>query len=337
MFGNGQQIPDNTGNPGLMPVWLKSGQNFSLESGTVLEKVRSVWDLQLFRVGGEGVLVGQLVLVIGLLLIGYFASKLLERVIEKRLARADVRQTTIHALKRVSFYSLLVIVVMTALSLLNVPLTAFAFVSGAVAIGVGFGAQNVINNFLSGWILLAERPVRIGDFIELDPHKGVVEYIGTRSTRIRRVDGVHLLIPNSQMLERVVVNWTLVDKQIRSIVRVGVAYGSPIEKVAELIERAVQEQVETMPEHKILVVLEDFGDNSIVFDAYFWCEVGGERELRLIKSAIRFRIAALFDEAGITIAFPQRDVHLNSVAPVQIELVDVREKEKKGRKTGGTE
>jgi len=288
----------------------------------VLDTLRTIWNTQLFSVGGEAVHVGQLILIVVLLLAGYIASRLLERVIEKRLTAAEIRPNAIYAVKRVSFYTLLVVVVMVALSLLNIPLGAFAFVSGAVAIGVGFGAQNVINNFLSGWILLAEQPVRIGDFIELDSHMGVVEYIGNRSTRIRRTDGVHLLIPNSQMLERVVVNWTLIDHQIRTIVRVGVAYGSPVRKVAKLIEEAVVQQPEIMKSEKIRVVLEDFGDNSIVFDAYFWCEVGGERELRQIRSEIRFRIATFFEDNDITIAFPQRDVHLDSLSPVQIELVN---------------
>ena len=290
----------------------------------MLETLEKIWGLRLFRIAGEDVHISQLLLVILLLLVGYFASKLLERVIERRMAKTAVRPNAIHALKRISFYTLIVIVVMTALSLLNVPLTAFAFVSGAVAIGVGFGAQNIINNFISGWIILAEQPVRIGDFVEIDSHTGVIEHIGTRSTRIRRVDGVHLLIPNSQMLERVVVNWTLIDNEIRTKVSVGVAYGSPVDRVAELIGQAVREQPEVMREHKPVVVLEDFGDNAIVFEAYFWCEVGGERELRLVRSAIRFRIAELFDAAGITIAFPQRDVHLDSIAPVQVELVDTR-------------
>lgn len=288
----------------------------------MLETFQTLWNVQLFSIGGEAVHIGQLVLIVLLLLFGYVCSRMLERVIEKRLTAAEIRPNAIYAVKRVSFYTLLVVVVMMALSLLNIPLGAFAFVSGAVAIGVGFGAQNVINNFLSGWILLAEQPVRIGDFIELDSHMGVVEHIGNRSTRIRRTDGVHLLIPNSQMLERVVVNWTLIDHHIRTMVRVGVAYGSPVRKVAELIEEAVKQQPEIMQSEKIRVVLEDFGDNSIVFDAYFWCEVGGERELRQIRSEIRFRIAGFFEDNGITIAFPQRDVHLDSLSPVKIELVN---------------
>jgi len=287
----------------------------------VLETLQRIWDLRLFRVAGEDIHVGQFLLVILLLIAGYVASKLIERLIERRMASSAVRPNAIYALKRVAFYLVIAIVGITALGLLNVPLTAFAFVSGAVAIGVGFGAQNVINNFLSGWILLAEQPVRIGDVVELDGNTGTVEYIGNRSTRIRRVDGVHLLIPNSQLLERVVVNWTLIDREIRSKVSVGVAYGAPIGRVGELIEQAVREQTEVMRDRDVIVVLEDFGDNAILFEAYFWCEVGGERELRMIRSAIRFRLAELFEQAGITIAFPQRDVHLDSNKPLQIELI----------------
>lgn len=287
----------------------------------MLEELKSIWNLPLFSVGENSVDVGQLFMVVLVLVVGYLASKLLEKLIERRLGKTHVGPDAVHALKRISFYTLLVIVIMTAMSLLHVPLGAFAFVSGAVAIGVGFGAQNVINNFLSGWILLAERPVRIGDFIEIDDHKGVVEMIGNRSTRVRRTDGVHLLIPNSQMLERVVVNWTLIDDRIRTIVRVGVAYGSPLRKVGELIDEAAASMPEIIREPKPVVVLEDFGDNAIVFDVYFWCEVGGEKELRAIRSELRYRIASAFNEHNITIAFPQRDVHLDTVSPLQIELL----------------
>jgi small-conductance mechanosensitive channel len=288
-----------------------------------MDTLKTLWDYPLFSIGDAGsIRFSQLFLVFLVLVVGYVAIKLIEKLIQRRLAKTELRADAAHVLQRIIFYALLVVVVMVALSLLDVPLAAFAFISGAVAIGVGFGAQNVINNFISGWILLMERPVRIGDFIEVDGHMGVVERIGNRSTRIRRTDGVHLLIPNSQMLERVVVNWTLIDYQIRTVVRVGVAYGSPVRLVAELIEQAVKQQPEVQAEPEPLIVLDDFGDNSIVFDAYFWCEVGGERELRQIRSEIRFRIDALFQEKGIVIAFPQRDVHINSVSPLQVRLVD---------------
>ncbi len=288
-----------------------------------METLKTIWSFPLFRLAdGGAILVSQLALVIVLLLIGYMVSKLIERLIRRRLAKTGMRADAAHVLQRIVFYGLLVVVVMTALSLLRVPLAAFAFVSGAVAIGVGFGAQNIINNFISGWILLLERPVRINDYIEIDDHQGVVERIGNRSTRIRRTDGVHLLMPNSQMLERVVVNWTLIDQQIRTIVRVGVAYGSPVRRVADLIKQAVTEQPEVQADPAPAIILADFGDNAVVFDAYFWCEVSGERELRQIRSTIRFRIDELFAENGIVIAFPQRDVHMDTLSPLEIRMVD---------------
>ena len=167
---------------------------------------------------------------------------------------------------------------------------------------------------------MSEKPVRIGDFIEIDQHQGMVERIGNRSTRIRRVDGVHLLVPNSQMLERVVVNWTLVDRQIRSSVRVGVAYGSPAEKVSELILEAAAAQVNVLKDPAPTVAFEDFGDSALVFDLYFWCETGTAGGLRAIRSDIRFAIDRSFRENGIVIAFPQRDVHLDTSRPLEIRV-----------------
>lgn len=253
--------------------------------------------------------------------IGLFAIRLVRRALGRRLAKTQWQPDAIQLLQRIVFLSLLAGLFMLALALLDVPLTAFAFVSGAVAIGVGFGAQNIINNFISGWILMSERPVRIGDFVEIDDAKGVVEEIGNRSTRIRRVDGVHMLVPNSQMLERTVVNWTLVDRKTRTTLRVGVAYGSPLRRVRELIDQAVDEQAETITTPPPVVVLEDFGDNAVIFDAFFWCEVSGEKELRVVRSDIRFRIAELFEAEDIVIAFPQRDVHLDAAAPIPVKMV----------------
>jgi small-conductance mechanosensitive channel len=128
------------------------------------------------------------------------------------------------------------------------------------------------------------------------------------------------------MLERVVVNWTLVDHEIRTSVQVGVAYGSPLKKVAELVLRSVTEHPEVMREPAPRVFLEDFADNAVLFDATFWCEVDGERELRQIRSTIRFRIGELFDENGIVIAFPQRDVHLDTLTPLQVQVLETSPK-----------
>ena len=285
--------------------------------------VSSAWNFVLLSIpGGQALTVGKVVTVVALLVGGYLVSRFVGYLLGLRLAGTRLRPDAAHTIKRITFFGLLVIVVLTALSLLGVPLTAFAFATGAIAIGVGFGAQNIINNFISGWILMAERPIRIDDFVEIDNTMGTVELIGNRSTRIRRSDGVHLLVPNSRLLEQTVVNWTLVDREIRTIVRVGVEYGSPVRKVHDLFLEAVRAQPEVKDDPAISIVFEDFGDNALIFDAYFWCDVGGERVLREIRSDIRFRVCDLFAEHGIVVAFPQRDVHLDSRSPIEVRMVD---------------
>jgi small-conductance mechanosensitive channel len=289
----------------------------------VWDRLNDIWNYPLFTLSGGGtVAVSQFVLAIALTLVGIALSRIIQHVVRRRLAKSSVQPDVAQVIDRALFYGLLVVVVMTGLNLLHVPMAAFAFISGAVAIGVGFGAQNIINNFISGWILMSERPIRLGDFIEVGEWQGVVELVGNRSTRIRRTDGVHMLVPNSQLLEQTVVNWTLIDKQTRTIVRVGVAYGSPVRKVAELIQNVVDTNPAVRKDPAPTVIFEDFGDNALVFDVYFWCDASGERELRTIRSDIRFRIADVFEENDIVIAFPQRDVHFDTATPIPVRMID---------------
>ena len=269
------------------------------------------FDTTLFSIGDQAVTIGQILFVPALLGIGFVLVRWGGRTISNRLTDRKLNPDVVHLIRRVFYIVAIAILAFTSLDLLNVPLTAFAFVSGAVAIGVGFGAQNIINNFISGWILMWERPIKIGDFLEVGETRGTVEAINTRSTRVRRVDGVHLLIPNSHLLENTVVNWTLVDRRTRTQVRVGVAYGSPVRRVAELIEQAVKEQDAILAEPAPLVIFDDFGDSALIFDSYFWINATADRDLRVVRSNIRFRIEELFRENDVIIAFPQRDVHID--------------------------
>lgn len=268
-------------------------------------------DEVLFTISGQDFTLGQLIIIPTVLIVGYLVIRWLARIITLRLVARHMQPDVVHLIRRIFYIVALVVLAITTLELLNVPLTAFAFVSGAIAIGVGFGAQNIINNFISGWILMWERPIRIGDFLEVGDAYGTVESINTRSTLIRRTDGVHLLIPNSALLENTVVNWTLIDDLARTKVRVGVAYGSPVKRVADLIRQATEEQETTLDDPAPVVLFEDFGDNALVFDVFFWINAVGERDLRAIRSDIRFRISELFEANNIVVAFPQRDVHLD--------------------------
>ncbi|AZG73634.1 mechanosensitive ion channel family protein [Shewanella livingstonensis] len=233
------------------------------------------------------------------------------RLIVSALKRRNVGADAIHLFTRMYFIISIAVLVFTSMEILNIPLTAFAFVSGAIAIGVGFGAQNIINNFISGWILMWERPIRIGDFLEVGEARGVVECINTRSTLIRRNDGVHMLVPNSQLLENTVTNWTLIDKNARTFIRVGVAYGSDVIKVRDLIYQVIGERDDILPQPKPLVLFEDFGDNALIFDLIFWVSAVSETDIRRRRSEIRFRMYELFNEHNVVIAYPQRDLHVD--------------------------
>ena len=271
---------------------------------------------QLFTINQQPFTVGQLLFVPTLFLVSFILARWIAAAIKNRMAAKNINRDAIHLSVRIFYVLVLVVVVITSLDFLNIPLTAFAFVSGAIAIGVGFGAQNIINNFISGWILMWERPIKIGDFLEVADTKGTVEAINTRSTRIRRVDGVHMLIPNSQLLENTVVNWTLVDALTRTSVVVGVAYGSPVRQVEKLLAQAVSEHPDVLKDPAPGIIFDDFGDNALVFEAVFWIQALAERSLRVIRSDLRYRIDELFNDNGIVIAFPQRDVHIDGTLKI---------------------
>jgi small-conductance mechanosensitive channel len=284
-----------------------------------MEQLNEIWNYTLLTLSnGDAITFGQAFSALLFLALALTLGRYLARLLARQLRRGQVDPNAIQTIVRLFFWSFTILVFITAMGMLQIPITHLAFISGAVAIGVGFGAQNIINNLISSWILMSEKPVRIGDFVEIDQYMGVVERIGNRSTRIRSVDGIHLLVPNSQMLERVVVNWTLVDLNVRSTVRVGVAYGSPVKRVAELILEAATSHGKVLAEPKPQVTFEDFGDSALVFDLYFWCQVGTAGGLREIRSDIRFSIDRLFHEHEIVIAFPQRDMHLDTSRPLEI-------------------
>lgn len=275
------------------------------------EQIKELLSAVVMTISGQPITLGDLLLIPVVIYIGLLLTKWLVKFITKRLTTKKTDPNIIHLLQRILYVIAIAILLITTLDLINIPITAFAFLSGAIAIGFGFGAQNIINNFISGWILMWERPIRIGDFLEVEDTKGIVEQINTRSTRIRRVDGVHLLVPNSKLLENTVVNWTLVDRLVRTSVQVGVAYGSPAKKVAALIAQAADEQADVLKDPKPLVIFEDFGDNSLLFEVTYWIKSNVEGGLRVTRSNIRFRLDELFEENNIVIAFPQRDVHLD--------------------------
>jgi potassium-dependent mechanosensitive channel len=284
--------------------------------------VERLWTAHLFSVSGQPITVGSVVLASLFIALGYFVARVSSRIGARVLAaRVALEPGAANAFETLSFYALFVAFAFTSLNLVNFPLTIFTIAGGAVAIGVGFGSQNVMNNFISGLILLFERPIRAGDLVGVEGAHGVVEHIGGRSTRIRTPENTQMIVPNSQLLEHSLVNFTLSDDVLRTTVRVGVAYGSDARKVEEILNRVLREHPSVLQDRDSRVLFVDFGDNALAFEAIFWLRARTTLERRLVESDLRFRIADLFREAGVVIAFPQRDVHVDTVAPLEVRLV----------------
>ena len=282
-----------------------------MKTMNIMEKINKFLDTPLLDFADTTVTVGQVIGVVAFVVLGalflLWSSRFLDRYLQKRVKSQDLHQMVRRAFLIVGF----TVLGLVTLDLLRIPLTAFAFISGAIAIGVGFGAQNIINNFISGWILMWERPIKIGDFLEMGELRGKVESINTRSTRIRRLDGVDVLIPNSFLLENSVINWTHKSHVVRTSVVVGVAYGSDVQQVTILLEKAADEYEGVLKEPERAVVFDAFGDSALIFELLFWANLSGERGLRTMRSDLRYRIDALFRENDITISFPQRDIHVD--------------------------
>lgn len=288
----------------------------------VWERFLHVWNYELTSVDDSPITVSKVFFALILIVFGLMLARRLSGILAERvLPRFGVNPGVAAALRTLSFYALMLFFVLTALHLVRVPLTLFAVLGGAIAIGVGFGSQNLMNNFISGLILLIERPIKVGDIIETDGNAGVVEQIGGRSTQIRTFNNIHMIVPNSAFLEKSVVNWTLSDNMIRSSIRVGVDYGSNPRQVADILKQAASDHGKILKTPEPMVLFSDFGNDSLVFDVFFWLKIQNSLERRLVESDLRFMIEGAFREAGVNIAYPQRDVHLDTVKPLEVRVV----------------
>ncbi len=287
---------------------------------------QACWDYEITSVDDRPITVSKVVWGTFLLFLGFCVARVSSRILGRRLLpRLGLNQGAAVAFQSIAFYLMLTCFGFLSLEVINLPLTVFAFMGGAVAIGVGFGSQNVLNNFISGLIMLAERPIRVGDLVDIDGLNGTIEHIGARSTRVKTGSNLEIIVPNSKFLENNVTNWTLSDTRIRTLVSVGVAYGSPTEDVCRLLRQAVVQHPQVIQKPEPIVLFKEFGDNSLLFEAHFWIQMRTVMEGERIASDVRLALDQLFDEANITIAFPQRDIHLDTLKPIEVNVRQVPE------------
>lgn len=197
-----------------------------------------------------------------------------------------------------------------ALATTGVDLSKFGFIAGALGVGIGFGLQNIVGNFISGLILLYERPLQLGDTIEVENLLGKVNRIGIRSSNVRTFDGSEVVVPNSNLVSNQLINWTLSDNTRRIEIKVGAAYGSDPNTVIRLLAQVAAENPNVLKEPEPLALFDGFGDSSLNFRLLFWTHY----DLSLItRSAVAVAVYNIFKEHNIEIPFPQLDVHMKQI------------------------
>jgi len=291
--------------------------------------IRQVWSFQVFQYSetidgrpvSRGVPLGKFFTALTLFFIAY----LLSTSISKRLQRVVVGRGHIAEAQANTLRNWLMIVVglvlaVTTLHFLSIPLTVFAFFGGALAIGLGFGTQTLIKNFISGIIVLFERKIRVGDIVDIGGLSGSVSEINTRSSVLRSADGRETLVPNSVFLENSVTNLTLSNRTSRRAIIIGVAYGTQPQQVITVLSECAERHGLVLKDPGPLVIFQDFADNSLVFKLYFWTAFDVKTNPELVESDIRIMIEKRFSETGISMPFPQRDLHLAGDKPLEIQI-----------------
>ena len=302
---------------------LQNEANDNLSTLRVVEKVSSFsretvmgfLNTELWQGEGYSVTVQKLVIAILVFLSSFFLSSWGSHWIKRRMIkRFKASITAANAVQRIAFYILWITFALIALNIVKIPLTAFAFMGGAMAVGIGFGMQNIFNNLISGFIVIFSRPFKLHDIVDVAGIQGVVEDIGSRSTTIKTWDGFDVMLPNRYFLENSVTNWTKSDMKKREILKVGVSYSADSRKVEQLLLEVVSSHSSVLKNPAPMVIFKNFGDNALEYEIYYWIELRKSSGLK-VSSDMRHHIASVFKEAGINIPYPQRDIHITTENP----------------------
>ncbi len=265
----------------------------------------------IFSFGGDDFSIIQLLLFIGLLIASIAGSNYVAE-----LLRANVLQATRmtrgsqEIISIVTKYGLICLAVVILLQAYGLNLSSLALIGSALGVGIGFGLQDIARNFASGIVLLFERSIQVGDFIQVGDHLGVVEEVRTRSIVLKTLDRISIIVPNSRFLSEEVINWNHRRSVSRIHLPVGVAYGSDVAKVKSALLQAAEEHLEVLRNPPPQVFFTGFGDSSLDFELLIWTS-DPSRQAPL-KSDLCFRIEEIFREQQIDIPFPQRDINLES-------------------------
>ena len=282
------------------------------------DEILNLFTKPLFQLGQTWISLATIVEFIIVLLVVVLLSRVVRHLLRRRvLARTKLDVGLQYAIARIVSYIVLVLGLFIGLETLGVNLSSLAVIGGALGVGIGFGLQNIVNNFVSGLIILAERPIQIGDRVDVGGTMGDITRIGSRSTSIVTNDNITIIIPNSEFILGRVTNWSIGDPKVRFRIPVGVSYGSDPRAVEKLLLEVAAANPHVLKNPPPSVRFVEFGDSALNFELRAWSVEMVSRPGAL-RSELNFAIWDTFKQHGIEIPFPQRDLHIKE--PLRVEV-----------------
>lgn len=274
-----------------------------------------IFDATLFKLGDNAISLATLLyLSISFIVLIVVAGRMKKLVIERILHKASISLSTRASVGSITKFAIILIGSIVIIQTAGIDLTALTLVAGALGVGIGFGLQNITDNFISGIIILFEKPIKVGDRIEVGDVQGNVISISFRATQILTNDNISVIVPNSQFISSQVINWSHNDRNIRFRIPVGVSYNEDPAKIRRILLEvaAANEHILKVPEPSVL--FDEYGDNSINFQLAVWTATHTDKP-RILKSELYFAIFERFRQENVEIPFPQRDIHIKNPLP----------------------
>ena len=281
---------------------------------------RQIMGYELFTLGDKPVHVSELVLLV-VMVCGVFVFEAFFRryAMLRVLKRTRLQPSLQYAIGRIVGYVVIAFGLFIALQTVGLNLSSLAIFAGAIGVGVGFGLQNIVSNFMSGLIILAERPIALGDYVDVGGVGGRVREISLRSTMVITNDNISIIVPNSEFIANTVTNFSHGDPKVRVRLPIGIAYGSDVEKFKQGMIEVAKANPDVMKNPEPDVFFIGFGDSSLDFELAVWADDQAFRPIRF-RSGLYYAIEAKLRELEIEIPFPQRDLHIRSSShPLPVE------------------
>lgn len=286
----------------------------------IFEVLSSIMNFKVFELNQKPITILSLVMFIIVAVLFFVISRIFNRLILKSiLVRFDIEKGIRFNMLRVSHYLIMVTGTVIAFQFVGVDLAGLAVIFGLLSVGIGFGLQNITSNFISGLILLFERPIKVGDRVTVGDVEGDVVSINMRSTTVRTLTNIAIIVPNSDFISSQVTNWSYGDPKVRLDLDVGVSYGSDVDMVIKSLKEVADEHADILKDPPPDVLLREFGDSSWNMQLRVWLR--STKRYYKINSELNIAIVRKFRENKVEIPFPQRDLHVRSPLPVPLEQI----------------